>query len=159
MDQNKVTPEEAKKAYLTGHYPYMTQAFVIAANRVPAWRLASDGTPCSSWEVLGFAQRHDEEHPRKEGDPSFFFVTLEGAIGFCPTGVEYQVRWIFFPMEPGTERDALVKKSLDTFEKAVAEEQAAEERRSLEERVRQLEAENKRLQEALASGKSTSQAE
>ena len=146
MDENKVTPAEAKKAYFTGHYPYMTQAFVIAANRVPAWRLASDGTPCSSWDVLGFAKNYDEEHLRKEGDRSFFFVTLEGAIGFCPTGVEYQVNWIFFPMEPGAERDALVQKSLDTFEKAVAE----EEKKEAEARVKDLEAENKRLQEELA---------
>ena len=153
MDQNKVTPEEAKKAYLTGHFPYMTQAFVMAANRVPAWRLASDGTPCSSWEVLAFAQRYDEEHPRAEDDRSFFYVTLEGAIGYSASGVEYQIDWVFLPMEPGAERDALVQKALETFEKAAEEEMAAEERRSLEERVRQLEAENKRLQEALAAGK------
>ncbi len=145
MDPDKVTPEEAKKAYLTGHYPYMTQAFVIAANRVPAWRLASDGTPCSSLEVLGFAQHYDETHPRKEDDRSFFYVTLEGAIGYSASGVEYQIEWIFLPMEPGAERDTLVQEALDTLDKAVAE----EEKKEAAARMQALEAENKRLQEEL----------
>ena len=153
MDQNKVTPEEAKKAYLTGHFPYMVQAFVIAAQRVPAWRLASDGTPCSYWDVLRFARHYDDEHPRKEGDRSFFYVTLEGAIGYSASGVEYQVSWVFIPMGPGAERDALVKKSLEEFEKAVAEEERNEAQRQLEDRIKALEAENARLQEALKKEK------
>lgn len=121
---NKATPEEARKAYLTGHYPYMVQAFVIAAQRVPAWRLASDGTPCSAWDVLRFAQHYDETHPRKEEDRSFFFVSLEGAIGYSASGVEYQVNWVFIPMGPGPERDALVQKALKEVEEAAAKEEA-----------------------------------
>ena len=125
MNPIKTSPEEAKKAYLTGHYPYMIQAFVIAAQRVPAWRLASDGTPCSSWDVLRFAQHYDEGHPRKEDDKSFFFVSLEGAIGYSASGVEYQVNWIFIPMGPGPERDALVQKALQEVEEAATKEEAA----------------------------------
>ena len=56
-NKNKCTPEEAKKAYFTGHYPYMVQAFAIASMKVPAWRLASDGTPVQMFDVLRFAQK------------------------------------------------------------------------------------------------------
>ena len=143
MEENKVTPAEAKKAWLTGHFPYMVQAFVMAAQRVPAWRLAKDGTPCSSWDVLRFAQHYDETHPRKEGDRSFFYVTLEGAIGYSEAGVEFLISWLFYPMEPGAERDALVAKALSELERA-----------ETEERMKELEAENKRLKEELAARES-----
>lgn len=127
MEKVNYTEEQARKAFLTGHYDYMTQALSIAVNRVPAWRLAKDLTPCPLFEVFGFAKRWDEEHPRQEGDPGCYLVSREGAIGYAASGLEYQVRWIFIPMEPGPERDALVQKTLDEFNKAEAEMKAAEE--------------------------------
>ena len=71
MEQNKCTPEEAKKAYLTGHYPYLMQAFTIACTRAVAWRFALDSSPCGHIQLYNYAQRYDEEHPRSEGDRDF----------------------------------------------------------------------------------------
>lgn len=124
-NKNKCTPEEAKKAYFTGHYPYMVQAFAIASMKVPAWRLASDGTPVQMFDVLRFAQKWDDEHPRKEGDRSFFYVSLEGAIGYSDTGLEYHIQWIFIPMEDCEERNKLIKQTVKEFEEAEKEEEAA----------------------------------
>ena len=123
MDKQKLTPEQeqAKKALLTGHFPYLMQAVAVAYQIVPAWRYASDGTPCSVLDLYQAAKKYDETHPRKEDDNSFFYVTLEGAIGHCPTGVEFQVTWLFYPMEPGKERDAVllkVKEELEAADKA-----------------------------------------
>jgi len=120
MKKAEFTKEQAKQA-LIGHYPYMTQALGIALNRTPAWRLAKDGAPCSLLDVFTFAKSYDETHPRKEKDPSFFCVSFEGAIGYSATGLEYMTSWIFLPMEPGAERDALVKKTAEEFNKAEAE--------------------------------------
>lgn len=120
MDKAKITPLEDKKL-LIGHYSYMMQALAVALNRVPAWRLAKDGAPCSLLDVYTFAKSYDETHPRKKDDPSFFSVSFEGAIGYSETGVEYRTSWIFLPMEPGPERDALVQKTVEEYQKAEAE--------------------------------------
>jgi NADH pyrophosphatase NudC (nudix superfamily) len=130
MEKQKLTPEQeqAKKALLTGHFPYMMQAVAIAYQLVPAWRHAEKGTPCSILDLFQAAKRYDETHPRKEGDLSFFYVSLEGAIGYTPTGLEFQVVWLFYPMEPGKERDAVlakVKAEVEAAEKAEAEAAAA----------------------------------
>lgn len=126
MEKKQLTPaqEQAKKALLTGHFPYMMQAVALAYQLVPAWRYASNGAPCSVLDVFQAAKKYDESHPRKEDDHSFFYVSLEGAIGYCPTGLEFQVSWLFVPMEPGEERDALVAKVKEEFE--AAEKAAAE---------------------------------
>ena len=120
MDKNKKLSLQEKKI-LIGHYPYMLQALAVAARRVPAWRLAKDGAPCSLFDVFTFAKKYDESHPRKEGDPSFFSVSFEGAIGYSESGLEYAVSWLFLPMEPGKERDALVKIDQLEYMKAEAE--------------------------------------
>ncbi|NLZ20235.1 MAG: zinc ribbon domain-containing protein [Bacteroidales bacterium] len=125
MEKQKLTPkqEQAKKALLTGHFPYMMQAVALAYQMVPAWRHAEKGTPCSFLDLFQAAKKYDEAHPHKEGDPAFFYVSLEGAIGYCPTGLEFQVSWLFFPMEPGKERDAIVakvKEEMEAAEKAAA---------------------------------------
>lgn len=126
MDKNKkLTPEE--KNILIGHYPYMLQALAVAVRRVPAWRLAKDGKPCSLLDVYTFAKSFDEAHPRKKGDKAFFSVSYEGAIGYSESGLEYAVAWFFLPMEPGKERDALVKIDKLEYQKAEAELKAREE--------------------------------
>lgn len=124
MEEQKCTHEEAKRAYYTGHYPYMIQAFAVAATRCHAWRLAKDGTPCSLFDVLEFAQHYDDRTQREKGDRSFFYVSLEGAIGYSPTGLEFNVEWIFIPMEPGAERVALINRAMKDFERAEREEEA-----------------------------------
>ena len=121
----KLTLEE--KNILIGHYPYMLQALAVAVRRVPAWRLAKDGKPCSLLDVFTFAKSFDEAHPRKEGDKAFFSVSYEGAIGYSESGLEYAVAWFFLPMEPGKERDALVKIDQLEYQKAEAELKAREE--------------------------------
>ena len=120
MDKKKkLSPEE--KSILIGHYPYMLQALAVAVRRVPAWRLAKDGKPCSLLDVFTFAKSFDEAHPRKKGDKAFFSVSFEGAIGYSESGLEYAVSWFFLPMEPGKERDALVKIDKLEYQKAEAQ--------------------------------------
>ena len=130
MDKKQLTPEQeqAKKALLTGHFPYMMQAVAVAYQLIPAWRHAGNGAPCSFLDLFQTARKYDETHPRKEDDNSFFYVTLEGAIGYCPTGLEFQITWLFYPMEPGKERDAVlakVKAEMEAAEKAAVEAEAA----------------------------------
>ena len=126
MDKKKkLSPQEKK--ILIGHYPYMLQALAVAVRRVPAWRLAKDGKPCSLLDVYTFAKSFDKAHPRKEDDPAFFSVSYEGAIGYSESGLEYAVSWFFLPMEPGKERDALVKIDQLEYQKAEAELKAREE--------------------------------
>lgn len=124
MDKAQLTALEEKKI-LIGHYPYMMQALAVAANRVPAWRLSKDGKPCSLLDVFSFAKKYDATHPRKEDSRDFFMVSFEGAIGYSETGVEYMTSWIFVPMEPGKERDALVQKAMEEYNQAEAELAAA----------------------------------
>ena len=126
MDKKKKLSPQDKKI-LIGHYPYRLQALAVAVRRVPAWRLAKDGKPCSLLDVYTFAKSFDEAHPRKEGDPAFFSVSYEGAIGYSESGLEYAVSWFFLPMEPGKERDALVKIDQLEYQKAEAELKAREE--------------------------------
>ena len=121
MEKADYTKEQARMAAVTGHYDYMAQALAVAVNLVPAWRLAKDMSPCPLFDVFRFAKRWDEEHPRKEGDHGCFFVSREGAIGYTETGLEFQVKWIFIPMEPGEERDAIVKATLEEYNKAEEE--------------------------------------
>ena len=74
-------------------------------------------------EIFNFAKDWDEQHPPKESE--FYLVSVEGAIGLC-CHVEYMVKWLFIPMEPGTERDALVQEMEQQLDKMAAEEEAAE---------------------------------
>ena len=125
-NKNKKLSLQEKKT-LIGHYPYMLQALAVAVRRVPAWRLAKDGKPCSLLDVFAFAKSFDEAHPRKDDDPAFFSVSIEGAIGYSESGLEYGVSWFFLPMEPGKERDALVKIDQLEYQRAEAELKAKEE--------------------------------
>ena len=126
MDKNKKLSLQEKKI-LMGRYPYMLQALAVAARRVPAWRLAKDGKPCSLLDVYTFGKSFDEAHPRKDDDPAFFSVSSEGAIGYSESGLEYAVSWFFLPMEPGPARDALVKIDKLEYQKAEMELKAREE--------------------------------
>ncbi|MBR1594607.1 MAG: hypothetical protein IJ692_03270 [Alloprevotella sp.] len=103
MDQNR---EWAEEAFWTGHCHYLLQALAIAIARCRVWRLAATGDVFTLIEILDFAKAYDAEHPLPEGQ--FYRVTREGAIGLC-LGVEYVTQWLFTPMEPGAERDALLK--------------------------------------------------
>lgn len=129
MEKQQLTPEQeqARKAMLTGHFPYMMQAVAVAYQMVPAWRHAEKGVPCSIIDVFNAARNYDQAHPHEEGDPAFFYISIEGAIGYCPTGLEFQVTWLFYPMEPGKERDALVAKVKEELEAAEKAEAAAAE--------------------------------
>lgn len=126
MEKKKLSPEQkkARKMIRIGHYPYMVQAMATAYQTCHVWRYTKDKTPCSVLDIFEVAKHYDEENPRQEGDPSFFYVSLEGAIGFCPSGLEYEIGWLFIPMEPGEERDAIeakVKETLAAAQKAEAE--------------------------------------
>jgi hypothetical protein len=103
VDQNR---EWAEEAFWTGHCHYLLQALALAASRCQVWRLAETGDVFTLLEMFNFAKKYDEEHPLKDGE--FFRTTVEGAIGLC-LQVEYQTHWLFTPMEPGEERDALLK--------------------------------------------------
>ena len=53
-----------------------------------------------------FAKAYDEKNPLPDG--YFYRTTVEGAIGIC-FGAEYMTQWLFIPMEPSEERDALLQ--------------------------------------------------
>ena len=90
--------------------------------RCQVWRLTETGDVFTILEMFDFAKSYDQEHPLKEGE--FYRTTIEGAIGLC-LHVEYQTHWLFTPMEPGEERDAILKElqtkmdAIETFYKQI----------------------------------------
>ena len=60
------------------------------------------------------------QHPLDEYQ--FFMVSREGAIGLSP-GLEWMTKWLFYPMEPGKERDFVLQRMREQLqvEKAVDE--------------------------------------
>lgn len=102
-DQNR---EWAEEAFWTGHCHYLMQALALAMQRCQVWRLAKTGDVFTLIELFEFAKAYDTEHPLSEGQ--FYRTTVEGAIGLC-LEVEYLTKWLFIPMEPGEERDALLQ--------------------------------------------------
>lgn len=102
QDQNH---EWAEEAFWTGHCHYMMQALALAMQRCQVWRLAKTGKVFTLVDLFEFAKAYDTEHPLSEGQ--FYRTTVEGAIGLC-LEVEYLTKWLFIPMEPGEERDALL---------------------------------------------------
>lgn len=116
-----MTPEQqnrewAEEAFWTGHCHYLMQALALAMQRCQVWRLAGTDSVFTLIEIFNFAKAYDEEHELPEGQ--FYRTTVEGAIGVC-LGVEYLTQWLFTPMEPGAERDALLeelKQKLDAME-------------------------------------------
>ena len=123
---------------MADHFLYLAQALIVASQRTPAWRTADEGKPCSIIDIFNLAKPYDEK--RKPEDSYYFMVSAEGAICIS-TGAEYLLRWLFIPMEPGEERDALVKKVAQEYDRAEAELQAEEEAaRKAEEAARQAKA-------------------
>ena len=111
MEQNKQEIQDqnlqyADEAFWTGHCHYLLQALALAMQRCQVWRLAATGDVFSLMELFDFAKAYDAEHPLPEGQ--FYRTTVEGAIGLC-LEVEYQTKWLFTPMEPGEERDKLLR--------------------------------------------------
>ena len=99
----------------TGRYTSLATALGAAMNYCAVWKLKDNDKMLNAMEVMGFVGKFDEENPIPEGDPSFFRVSEEGAIGICP-GVEYLTEWLLIP--------AMDEESIKKFEKDVKELQA-----------------------------------
>ena len=80
----------------TGRYTSLAVALGAAMNRCAVWKYKGLGKKINALQIMSFVGKYDEEHPIPEGDPSFFRVSEEGAIGICP-GVEYLTQWLFIP--------------------------------------------------------------
>lgn len=115
--------KQAEEAFWTGHYPYLLQALIVAQEQCQVWRLTHSDDVFTLLELLNFAKDWDEQHPLKEGD--FYLVSVEGAIGQCHY-VEYSVNWLFTPMEPCPERDALMEKMQQRMAQSATEEEGAQ---------------------------------
>lgn len=114
MDQEKqLSPEEIH--VLTGRFTSFCAALGAAMTKCAVWRLKNGDKKLNALEVMSFAGKFDEEHPIPENDPSFYRVSIEGAIGICP-GVEYLTNWLLLP--------AMDEESLKKFEADVKELQA-----------------------------------
>ena len=114
MDQEKqLSPEEIQ--VLTGRFTSFCAALGAAMTKCAVWRLKNGDKKLNALEVMSFAGKFDEEHPIPENDPSFYRVSIEGAIGICP-GVEYLTNWLLLP--------AMDEESLKKFETDVKDLQA-----------------------------------
>lgn len=118
MDQNRKWTEEM---FWTGHCHYLLQALALATQHCQVWRLAATGKIFTIFDIFDFAKAYDEEHPLPEGH--FYRTTIEGAIGLS-LGAEYLTQWLFTPMEPGEERDAILKELQPKIDAIEAEESA-----------------------------------
>ena len=119
MNPQQQNQEWAEEAFWTGHCHYLLQALALAMQRCQVWRLAATGDVFTLVEIFEFAKAYDEEHPLPEGQ--FYRTTVEGAIGLC-LGVEYITQWLFTPMEPCAERDALLEELKQKLDELEAEE-------------------------------------
>ncbi len=119
----KKNQEYAEEAFWTGHYHYMMQALAVAMSHTMVWRLVGDGTPFTLKDIFEFAREYDANHEIEE--PSFYYVSREGAIALCP-GLEYLAEWLFVPMEPCQERDFLLRDLQERLQEEAAAEEAVE---------------------------------
>ena len=92
-----------------GHYSTLQEALAAAmlkGNLV--WRIYDETRePYDLVEIYNFAKKYDWEHPIT--GTQFYWVSRDSAIGIS-MGLEYRVKWLFVPMEPGIEYDELVEK-------------------------------------------------
>ena len=109
--------KRTERAFRTGHYPTLTQAVVRAMHSCLVWRMAEKDVIVTMESLFEFAKHRDQTHPLRDGQ--FYMVSLEGAIGLSP-GVEYLTEWIFIPMEPGEQRDAIVKQLAEEYDRRKA---------------------------------------
>ena len=111
MDNKTQNSSQSFQDYKThiGHYSTLTEALAAAmlkGNLV--WRIYDETRePYDLVEIYDFAKKYDQEHPIT--GTQFYWVSREGAIGIS-MGLEYRVKWMFIPMEPGLERDDLIEK-------------------------------------------------
>lgn len=122
-EKQKKYREYAEKAFWTGHYHYMMQALAVAMSHTMVWRLVGNGTAFTLKELFEFAKSEDVKHELT--GTQFYMVSREGAIGLSP-GLEYLTQWIFVPMEPCEQRDALEKQMREYIEEEEAIEKAIE---------------------------------
>lgn len=105
MENKAISPEEL--AYRTGHYPTLSMALAMAMTRCFAWRFVETGDDYSALQLFDFVQKFDASH--KDDGRSYFLVSSEGAIGVS-SGMEYQAKWLFIPLPPSAERNAILEK-------------------------------------------------
>ena len=111
MNTNQQNSSQSFQDFKTriGHYSTLTEALAAAmlkGNLV--WRIYDETRePYDLVEIYDFAKKYDQEHPIT--GTQFYWVSREGAIGIS-MGLEYRVKWMFIPMEPGLERDDLIEK-------------------------------------------------
>ena len=113
-----LSAERIHEAVAQNRYTQVMQAVVVAVTRCRAWRIENDAhSPYSIEQLSQYAVDTDKNHPL-EGD-SFYVVSAEGAIGYCP-GLEYLTEWMFVPMEPCHLRDFMHKR-FNEMSKAIAD--------------------------------------
>lgn len=116
MENKAISPEEL--AYRTGHYPTFSMALAMAMTRCFAWRFIETGDDYSAVQLFDFAQKFDASY--EDDGHSYFMVSGEGAIGVS-SGMEYQAKWLFIPLPPSPERDAILEKMKADIEAVKAE--------------------------------------
>ena len=116
MDINQQNESQTFQDYRTriGHYNSLTDALadaVLRGNLV--WRICDEtDAPFNLAEIYRFAEKYDKENPITGTE--FYRVSREGAIGIS-MGLEYRVKWLFVPMEPGLERDSIIRDMEDSL--------------------------------------------
>ena len=111
MNTNQQNESQSFQDYKTriGHYSTLQEALAAAMLKGNfVWRIYDETRePYDLVEIYRFAQKYDQANPITGNQ--FYWTSREGAIGIS-MGLEYRVKWLFIPMEPGLERDELVVK-------------------------------------------------
>ncbi len=103
-----LSAERIHEAVTRNRYTHLMQAVVVAVTRCRAWRIENSARdPYSIEQLSQYAIATDKNYPLT-GD-SFYVVSVEGAIGYCPD-LEYKTVWMFVPMEPCPLRDFMHKR-------------------------------------------------
>ena len=102
----------------------LLSAVTEVASACVVWRRAEGGEKINIFQLENMAREIDQEQPLKEGD-GFYTVSPEGAIGFCPGGIEYLTRWLFYPSMDEASVTEFVTDMYRKLEEIKAEEDAA----------------------------------
>jgi len=101
----------------------LISAVIEASKACVLWRRPEEETKLNIFEIELLAQETDAESPCPEG--SCYEVSVEGAIGYCPGGVEYLTRWLFYPCMDEESVTEFVKDIYSKLDEIKAEDEAA----------------------------------
>ncbi len=126
MNKNNNMNKETNFSQQTFHryHASLLSAVAEVASVSVLWKQPTSEEKINIYQLEALARENDQEQPLKEGE-GFYIVSPEGAIGYCPGGVEYLTRWLFYPCMDEESVREFVEDIYRKLEEIKAEDEAA----------------------------------